>query len=84
MNTAFDWMTMIIFAGLVTRFLHQSVTPSSREDRLVHYMVPSVGCAAANWLGNGGWPWPAAALIALTLGYIFYFLGPGAKKTGGH
>lgn len=76
MNTAFDWVTMIIFAGLVTRFLHQSVAAEGDDRSMWHYLVPSIGCALANWLGNEGWTWAAIALIAATFAYIVRFLVP--------
>jgi hypothetical protein len=43
---------------------------------MLHYLVPCVGCGAANWLGNHGWAPAAIAMIAATLGYIFYFFRP--------
>jgi ABC-type sugar transport system permease subunit len=73
MNTAYDWITVAIFAWLVTRFLAQSMTDEP-SDSLWHYLLPAAGCATANWLGNEGWHIPAVALIAVILGYIYYLL----------
>jgi ABC-type sugar transport system permease subunit len=73
-ETAYDWITVMIFAGLVTRFLQQSAKPTETDDRLRHYLVPSVGCAVANWLGNAGWHLAAIALIIALLAYAFVFL----------
>jgi hypothetical protein len=76
MKTAYDWITVMIFAGLVTHFLHTSSKPGTPELSMWHYLVPCVGCAVANWLGNEGWDLAAIALIAATLVYIFYFFRP--------
>lgn len=73
MNTAYDWITVVIFAGLVTRFLAQS-TSEEPTDSLWHYLLPAAGCAVANWLGNKGWHVPAVAVIAAILAYIYHLL----------
>jgi hypothetical protein len=80
METAYDWITVIIFAGLVTRFLHQSSKPEADDDSMWHYLVPCVGCAVTNWLGNEGWHVAAVGMLAATLAYIFYFLGPVSRR----
>lgn len=74
METFWDWVTVMIFAGLVTLFLSRSVQPDAEDDSLTHYLVPSAGCAAANWLGNEGHGWAAALLIGAVLAYIIHFL----------
>lgn len=77
MKTAYDWITVLIFAGLVARFLQQSAEPEGSNDSIWHYLPPCVGCAATNWLGNQGLHVAAIAILAATLAYIYYFLGPG-------
>lgn len=84
MDTAYDWITVMIFAGLVTRFLQQSARPTGSEDRMRHYLIPSIGCAVANWLGNQGWHIAAVLLIAAVLWYIFHFLGPKNRLPRDH
>lgn len=74
METAYDWITVTIFAGLVTLFLSRSTRDSDREDSVWHYLPPAAGCGAANWLGNGGHGLAAAMVIVASLGYVFYFL----------
>ena len=76
MKTAYDWITVMIFAGLVTHFLHTSSKPGATDLSMWHYLVPCVGCGVANWLGNEGWDAAAVGMIAATLGYIFYFFRP--------
>ncbi len=76
MKTAYDWVTVLIFAALVTRFLQQSVKPNDDDHSIWHYFVASVGCGSANWLGNNGWHWSAVAAIGATLAYIVVFLSP--------
>lgn len=74
METVWDWVTVMIFAGLVTLFLSRSVQPEEEDDSLAHYLVPSAGCAAANYLGNEGQGWAAALMIGAVLFYIYHFL----------
>jgi hypothetical protein len=76
MNTVSDWVTIIIFAGLVTDFLQQSADENARETPLWQYLVAAAGCALANWLGNSGQAIASVAVIAVTLGFIIYvYLG---------
>lgn len=74
METAYDWITVLIFAGLVTLFLSRSVGENRGDDSIWHYLVPSVGCAVANWLGNDGRDLTAVAVLAATLLYIYHYL----------
>ncbi len=75
METIYDWITVLIFAALVTRFLQCSAGPQQSDENIWHYVVPSIGCGAANWLGNSGWHWAAAAAIAASVAYIVFFIG---------
>ena len=84
MKTPYDWITVIIFAGLVTRFLHQSSKPEAGDDSMWHYLVPCVGCAVTNWLGNDGRHVAAVGMLVATLAYIFYFLGPAGRPPREH
>ena len=54
METVYDWITIIIFGGLVVLFLHRSVSPDAPRDSIPQYLPPAIGCAAANWVGNQG------------------------------
>ncbi|MEG3153317.1 XrtV sorting system accessory protein [Sphingomonas sp. RB1R13] len=74
METAYDWVTVIIFAGLVTLFLSRSLDPQADDDGLWHYLFPAMMCGLANWLGNHGYAWTAVMLIAASLGYMLHFL----------
>lgn len=85
METVYDWITVAIFAGLVTRFLSTSVEEDGeREDSIWHYLAPSVGCAIANWLGNEGYPIAAVLLIGVCLAYIYYFIWPARRLPPTH
>ena len=79
METAYDWVTVMIYAGLVTRFLSESAREDGEDTSLWHYLLASVGCAFANWLGNEGWHLAAIAMIAVTLGYIARFILSGPR-----
>lgn len=74
METAYDWITVIIFAALVTHFLNQSAKPERTDPSIWHYLAAAAGCAVANWLGNEGWDVAAIAVIVATLLYAFHFL----------
>lgn len=52
METVYDWITVAIFGGLVVLFLHRSVQPGEPQDHILQYLPPSLGCMAANWVGN--------------------------------
>lgn len=81
MNTIYDWVTIGIFAALIVLFLQRSSLPDP-PDRLIHYLIAAVGCAAANYLGNEGLHLPAAALIVLTLGFVYISLRPFGRGGG--
>ena len=74
----------MIFAGLVTQFLRQSAKPEPTDDPMLHYLVPSIGCAVANWLGNEGHHLAALAMLAAALAYIARFLHPWRSRSDDH
>jgi hypothetical protein len=75
METVYDWVTVAIFAGLIVLFLQRSTDEEAR-DSLWQYLVASVGCALANYLGNEGYHVVAVLTIAATLAYTFLVLRP--------
>ena len=78
MSTAYDWVTVAIFAGLVVLFMQRSTSGEEHQknDSLLVYLGAGVGCAVANYFGNEGLHLIAIPLIAATLAVIFYFLKP--------
>lgn len=78
METAYDFVTVAIFAGLIVLFLERSLA-DDHSDALWQYLVAAVGCAVANYLGNGGHHLPAILVIAVTLAFILYVLRPFEK-----
>jgi hypothetical protein len=74
METFWDWLTVLIFAGLITLFLSRSSGEPRRGDTIWHYLAPSVGCAFTNWLGNQDLHLPAFGMLAATSWYIYRFL----------
>jgi apolipoprotein N-acyltransferase len=76
METAYDWITVGIFAGLVTLFLHRSTDADEPRDALWQYLVAGVGCAITNWLGNEEWHLLAIPALAATLAYVYFVLRP--------
>lgn len=75
METVFDWLTVAIFAGLIVLFMQRSVN-DEQKDSLWQYMIPAIGCAIANYVGNEGNGIVAIAIIVAILAYIYYVLKP--------
>lgn len=81
METAYDWSTILVFAGLIVLFLQRS--QGVARDHLWQYLVAAVGCATTNYLGNEALKLDATnyhlAAIALglaTLAFIWIVLKP--------
>ncbi len=91
METIYDWVTVAIFAGLVVLFLQRSSAEGEPQDTIWQYLIASVGCAVANYLGNqalkheGGPDYLnhvlAIVVLAGTLAYIWIVLKP-FKRVG--
>lgn len=79
MRTIYDWVTMLIFAGLVTHYLSRAVRAEANSDGFGHYLIAGAGCAIANWLGNSGHAVEAWVLIAAVVGYIGWFVLRGHR-----
>jgi Ca2+/Na+ antiporter len=76
-ETAYDWITVAIFAGLIVLFMQRSTTEDdSVHDPIWMYLTASVGCALANFLGNDGLHVLAIIAIVATLAFIVHFLKP--------
>ena len=76
MQTPYDWITVAIFAGLVTLFLHRSTDVEEPRDHLWQYLLAGGGCAFVNWLGNSGSDIFAIAALVATLAYIHFAIRP--------
>jgi hypothetical protein len=76
MQTAYDWVAIGIFAGLVLLFLHRSAAEEPPRDYLLQYIVASGGCALGNYLGNQGHDLLAIGVIVAVLAFIFIALAP--------
>ena len=76
METIFDWVTMLVFAGLIVLFLQRS-TLDEPIDTIWHYMPPSVACAAANYAGNEGYPIIAFLILVAIGAYGIFVLKVG-------
>lgn len=75
METIFDWLTVLTFAGLAVLYLQRSAQPDP-PDRVWHYIPPAAGCAVVNYVGNEGYPVAAAIGLVAILAYIYYVLKP--------
>lgn len=87
METPYDWITIIVFAGLIVLFLQRS--QGEARDHLWQYLVAAVGCAVTNYLGNealklesSAYHFGAIALGLSTLAFIWFVLRPfGEPRT---
>ena len=77
METVFDWLTVLTFAGLAVLYLQRS-TQSEPSDKIWQYLPPAVGCAIVNYVGNEGYTIIAALGLVMVLAYIYYILKPRA------
>lgn len=75
METIFDWLTVLIFAGLAVLYLQRSSMPDP-PDRIWHYLPPAIGCAGVNYLGNEGYTILGVVGMSGVLAYIYYVLKP--------
>lgn len=66
MDTAFDFLTVACFAGLVIAYF-QFAEQNART--LMHLMVPAIVFAVANQLGNSGLTLFALILVVAGIGY---------------
>lgn len=78
METAYDWITIAIFAGLIVLFLQRS-TAEVQVDRVIDYLPPALLCALANYLGNNGYHVPAILMILAVPIYVWMVLKPLAR-----
>lgn len=78
METAYDWITVGIFAGLVVLFMQRSVSDEEppEHDSLWLYLGAGAGLAVANYIGNEGVHIIAIPLTIATVGFIIYYLKP--------
>jgi len=81
METVYDWLTILVFAGLIVLFLQRS--QGVARDHLWQYLLASVGCAVTNYLGNEAvklddalWHLGAVATGITTLAFIWLSLRP--------
>ena len=87
METPYDWLTILVFAGLIVLFLQRS--QGEPRDELWQYLVAAIGCAGTNYLGNEAiknnalpYHFAAIALGFSTLAFIWYILQPFSKDHG--
>ena len=88
METVYDWLTVMIFAGLIVLFLQRSTGEGEPRDSIWQYLGASVGCAVANYVGNDkngnisnaitdtGRHFLAETIIMGVLAYVYYVLKP--------
>ncbi len=75
METIYDWLAIIAFAGLIVLFLQRS-SMDEPPDTVWHYMPPAIGCALSNYLGNEGMGALAILMLAAVAAYVWFVLKP--------
>lgn len=75
METPFDWLTVMVFTGLVVLLLQRS-SMEEPTDKLWQYAPPAIGCAVVNYLGNEGYVVISLIGLCAVLAYIYYVLKP--------
>ena len=76
MSTVYDYLTIAVFAGLIVLYLQRSVSEGPYRDSLWQYLIDSVGCAVADYLGNESYRVAGIITFVATLAFIFYVLRP--------
>ena len=79
METAFDWISVLLFAGIALTFLQRSVKPPNFPDPALSYLPPTLGCAVGNWFGNEGYPLIAMTILVAAVGWFLHFNRPFRK-----
>lgn len=81
METPYDWITIVVFAGLIVLFLQRS--QGQARDHLWQYLVAAIGCAVTNYIGNealkqgeAAYHFAAIATGVGTLAFIWIILKP--------
>lgn len=75
METVYDWVTVLGFAGLVTLFLQRS-SLENPPDTIWHYLPPAIGAAVTNYFGNEGQDAIAIIVGAISVAYVIIVLKP--------
>ncbi|MEH6757956.1 MAG: XrtV sorting system accessory protein [Parasphingorhabdus sp.] len=73
METIWDWITVIAFAGLATLLLERSMEDEP-SDKLWQYFPPAISCAIVNYLGNDGQNLIAAVIFGGVIVYTILVL----------
>ena len=76
MKTAYDWITIALFAALIVLFMHRSTMSGAPRDSLWQYLIAAVGCAVVNQIGNAGYDLVAIVCGAAVLAYVHFVLRP--------
>jgi len=81
METPYDWLTVMTFAGLIVLFLQRS--QGEPRDHLWQYLIAALGCAFTNYIGNEAMKSGemllhagAIALFGATIAFIWRVLQP--------
>lgn len=76
-SSAWDLISLAIFAGLIVLFLQRSVAEGTpQDDPMWRYLVAAIGCAVTNYLGNEVNGVAAVATLIATLAFILLKLRP--------
>ncbi len=66
MTTVYDWISLALFAGIIAAFVDETRRHGAPGlTRLGQFLLPSVGCALVNFLGNQGRQLAALSMLGL-------------------
>ena len=80
MATTFDVLAVVVFAALAALYLHRSSRPAADPTPLWSYALAAAACAAANGLGDHGWPVPGGLLLAGAAAFVLLVSGAARRR----
>ena len=76
MQTAYDWIAVLLFALIAVVYLQRSTGKAPIHDPVWRYLPPVAGCVLGNWLGNEGHGLFAGIVLIAALAYTVMVLKP--------
>ena len=78
MNTIYDVLAVATFVSIVALFVQRATSDRDDPRPMWSYLLPAIGCAVLNQLGNRGYDLAAVMLLGATAAYIVLVLRPFA------
>ena len=81
LKTIFDVISISLFAGLAILYLQRSASKEPDEVALWKYAVAAIACAVADYLGNNGQTFGAAAMFVFVVAFSILMLKPFSRPS---